>query len=267
MNQLTKIKALNAMLLEEMPEYRIQACRIEADNYKEQRLLLRSLMNVRGPLPVSQYFLDLQDDFLTCEAEEKGIVSVQEIPVSPADHHLCLWQGDITRLNADAIVNAANAAMLGCFLPCHRCIDNAIHSSAGVQLRDVCYQMIRQQGHEEATGSAKITKGYNLPAKYVIHTVGPVIYDEPTKFDRIMLASCYTSCLRTAEEKQLKSIAFCCISTGEFCFPHELAAKIAVHTVRTYLSQNPDTSLEKIIFNVFKDEDKEIYEKLLKGRE
>lgn len=265
MNQLEKVKKLNRMLLEEMPEYRLQANRLDADDYKEQRMLLRSLMNLRNPMPVSQYFLDLQDEFLKAEAEEKGIVDVKQIPGSQKDDRLCLWQGDITKLNADAIVNAANAALLGCFIPCHRCIDNAIHSAAGVQLRDVCFQMMQEQGHEEATGSAKITKGYNLPAKYVIHTVGPIIYDEVTAEDKIMLASCYASCLQVAAEKNLESIAFCCISTGEFHFPNDLAAEIAVDTVQTYLKQNPDTSLKKIIFNVFKDLDKEIYEEILKG--
>jgi len=264
MNQFEKIKALNQMLLEEMPEYRIQARQIPSDDYKQQRLLLRSLMNLRNPMPVSQYFLDLQDEFLQSEAEEKGIVHVDEIPGSLMDRRLCVWQGDITRLDADAIVNAANAALLGCFIPCHKCIDNAIHSAAGVQLRDVCFQMMSRQGHEEATGSAKITKGYNLPAKFVIHTVGPIIYDEVTAEDKLMLASCYTSCLQVASEKQLESIAFCCISTGEFHFPNELAAEIAVDTVRTYLHQNADTSLKKIIFNVFKGVDKYIYETILK---
>lgn len=265
MNKLEQIKKLNHMLLAEMPEYRLQANRLNAYDYKEQRMLLRSLMNLRNPMPVSQYFLDLQDEFLQKEAEEKGIVHVSELPVTAQDNRLCIWQGDITRLDADAIVNAANAALLGCFIPCHRCIDNAIHSSAGVQLRDVCFQMMQEQGHEEATGSAKITKGYNLPAKYVIHTVGPIIYDEVTAEDKIMLASCYASCLQVASEKNLESIAFCCISTGEFHFPNELASEIAVDTVQAYLNQNPDTSLKKVIFNVFKDLDREIYENLLEG--
>ncbi len=265
MNQLEKVKKLNHMLLAEMPEYRLQANRLHADDYKEQRMLLRSLMNLRNPMPVSQYFLDLQDEFLQSEHEEKGIVHVSELSAVPADERLFIWQGDVTRLDADAIVNAANAALLGCFIPCHKCIDNAIHSAAGVQLRDVCFQMMQEQGHEEATGSAKITKGYNLPAKYVIHTVGPIIYDEVTAEDKLLLASCYASCLQVAAEKNLESIAFCCISTGEFHFPNELAAEIAVDTVQAYLKQNPDTSLKKVIFNVFKDLDREIYENLLEG--
>ncbi|MBR7085268.1 MAG: macro domain-containing protein, partial [Oscillospiraceae bacterium] len=171
-----------------MPEYRLQANRLNPDDYKEQRMLLRSLMNLRNPMPVSQYFLDLQDEFLQAENIEKGIVHVEDIPSSSADNRLAIWQGDITKLDADAIVNAANAALLGCFIPCHKCIDNAIHSAAGVQLRDVCFQMMREQGHEEPTGSAKITKGYNLPAKYVIHTVGPIIYDEVSAENKLLLA-------------------------------------------------------------------------------
>ena len=265
MNQFEKIKALNEMLIQEMPEYKVLSARTDENDYKQQRLLLRSLMNLRNPMPVPRDFLDLQDDFLSAETEEKGIVHVDNIPVSGLDKRLCVWQGDITRLDADAIVNAANAALLGCFIPCHKCIDNAIHSAAGVQLRDICFQLISGQGHEEATGSAKITRGYNLPAKYVLHTVGPIIYDEVTKEDRILLASCYTSCLQVAAEKHLESVAFCCISTGEFHFPNQLAAEIAVDTVQTYLNQNPDTSLKRIIFNVFKDTDREIYETLLKG--
>ncbi len=265
MNQLEQVKQLNRLLLAEMPEYRLQANRIDTGDYKEQRMLLRSLMNLRNPMPAFPEFLDLQDAFLQEEAEEKGIVHTADIAGSPLDERLCIWQGDITRLDADAIVNAANAALLGCFIPCHKCIDNAIHSAAGVQLRDVCFQIMQKQGYQEPTGSAKITKGYNLPAKYVIHTVGPVVYDEVSAEEKLMLASCYVSCLQVAAEKNLESIAFCCISTGEFHFPNDLAAEIAVDTVRTYLKQNPDTSLKKIIFNVFKDSDREIYEEILEG--
>lgn len=261
MTQFEKIKKLNGILLQEMPEYLVQAMQIDADDYKQQRLFLRSLMNLREPVSISEEFLSLQDDFLTQEAEEKGIVYVQEL--APIDEKIYLWQGDITRLDADAIVNAANSTMLGCFLPCHRCIDNAIHSAAGLQLRDVCFQTMLEQGHEEPVGSAKITKAYNLPSKYVIHTVGPVVCDEVTEQDKLMLISCYMSCLQVASEKCLESIAFCCISTGELCFPRQLACEIAIHTVRTYLHQHPETSLKQIIFNVFKEEDAEIYREVL----
>jgi O-acetyl-ADP-ribose deacetylase (regulator of RNase III) len=174
---------------------------------------------------------------------------------------ISIWQGDITRLQADAIVNAANSQMLGCFAPCHSCIDNAIHSAAGIQLRDECYRIMKAQGHEEPTGSAKITNGYNLPAKYVIHTVGPIVYGKLTKKEEKQLESCYKSCLHLAEKKGLGSIAFCCISTGEFHFPNDRAAEIAVKTVEEMLPNCKH--IKKIVFNVFKDADYQIYKKLL----
>lgn len=152
--------------------------------------------------------------------------------------------------------------MLGCFVPCHACIDNAIHSAAGLQLRQECAEIMRQQGHEESTGQAKITSGYNLPSKHVIHTVGPIIYGSLTRKDEELLASCYRSCLACADENGLTSIAFCCISTGEFHFPNARAAEIAVQTVKEYLNAN-NTSVKKVIFNVFKDLDKEIYQRLM----
>ncbi len=265
MNQFEKVKELNSLLIDEMPECKIMYLKTNPADYQQQRILLRSLMNLRTPMPASQYFLDLQDDFLKSEILENGIIHVKDLPPVPADERISLWQGDITKLDADAIVNAANSALLGCFIPCHKCIDNAIHSAAGVQLRNVCHDIIHKQGHEEPVGSAQMTKGYNLPSKYVIHTVGPTIYDEVSADDKLMLASCYASCLQVASEKKLESIAFCCISTGEFHFPNALAAEIAVDTVQTYLNQNPDTPLKKIIFNVFKDLDREIYENLLEG--
>ena len=170
-------------------------------------------------------------------------------------------QGDITRLRVDAIVNAANAQMLGCFHPLHRCIDNAIHSAAGVQLREECHRLMLQQGHPEPTGRAKITKAYNLPCKYVIHTVGPIIPNGiPTAFQKEQLASCYHNIMACADENGLESVAFCCISTGEFRFPNQLAAEIAVQTVKDYLTEHPDCSVKQVVFNVFKDEDKRIYE-------
>ena len=172
---------------------------------------------------------------------------------------MSLWRGDITRLSVDAIVNAANSQLLGCFVPCHGCIDNVIHSAAGVELRNECAQIMERQGHEEPTGKAKITKGYNLPAKHVIHTVGPIVGMEVTEKQKEELKSCYVSCLKLAEKNGLKSIAFCCISTGEFHFPNKLAAQIAVETVDRYLS---GSKLERVIFNVFKEEDEYIYRKL-----
>ena len=222
-----------------------------------KRDLFRALRNVRWPKPISDEFLRLQDEELQEQLNEKGIVELPDVPMQ-------IWQGDITRLKVDAIVNAANSQMLGCFHPLHKCIDNAIHSAAGVQLREECHKLMLQQGHEEPTGQAKITKAYNLPCKYVIHTVGPIIPNGiPTDFQKEQLASCYRNIMACADENGLESVAFCCISTGEFRFPNELAAEIAVKTVSDYLSTHPNTSLKHIVFNVFKDVDKEIYQRLL----
>ena len=241
-------------LLKEDPQY--SEMQIPSD-LQGKRDLFRALRNVRWPKPVSEEFLRLQDEELQEQLKEKGIEELPDVPMQ-------IWQGDITRLKVDAIVNAANSQMLGCFHPLHRCIDNAIHSAAGVQLREECHQLMLQQGHEELTGQAKITKAYNLPCKYVIHTVGPIIPNGiPTEFQKEQLASCYRNIMACADENGLESIAFCCISTGEFRFPNELAAEIAVKTVSDYLSTHPNTSLKYIVFNVFKDVDKEIYQRLL----
>lgn len=222
-------------------------------------------MNRRPPVPLSGSLLKAQDEELQKQLAEKGIVELNLAIVSPADNRLLLWQGDITRLNADAIVNAANSQMLGCFIPLHSCIDNAIHSASGIQLRLECDDLMKIQGHPEPTGSAKITHGYNLPSKYVIHTVGPIIKNGTmTPEDEYQLASCYQSCLQLANENKLKSIAFCCISTGEYRFPNQLAAEIAVRTVREYFTLSPDTGIEAVVFNVYKDIDFSIYSKLLK---
>ena len=227
------------------------------DDLQSKRDLFRALRNVRWPKPISEEFLRLQDEELQTQLQEKGVVELPDLPMH-------IWQGDITRLKVDAIVNAANSQMLGCFHPLHRCIDNAIHSAAGVQLREECHQLMLQQGHEEPTGQAKITKAYNLPCKHVIHTVGPIIPNGlPTDFQKEQLASCYRNIMACADENGLESIAFCCISTGEFRFPNELAAKIAVKTVNDYLSTHPNTSLKRIVFNVFKDVDKDIYQRIL----
>ena len=227
------------------------------DDLQSKRDLFRALRNVRWPKPISEEFLRLQDKELQSQLQEKGVVELPDLPMH-------IWQGDITRLKVDAIVNAANSQMLGCFHPLHRCIDNAIHSAAGVQLREECHQLMLQQGHEEPTGQAKITKAYNLPCKHVIHTVGPIIPNGlPTDFQKEQLASCYRNIMACADENELESVAFCCISTGEFRFPNELAAEIAVKTVLDYLSTHPNTSLKHIVFNVFKDIDKDIYQRLL----
>ena len=201
MKRSEQIHYLNEALLEEMPQYRREAGRLPQDA-ESQRYFLRCLMNVREPRALSPRFLQAQDELLQAEREEKGIVHVADLPAVPGDERIVLWQGDITRLDADAIVNAANAQLLGCFRPGHNCIDNVIHSAAGLQLREECASIMRAQGHEEPTGQAKITKGYNLPAKHVLHTVGPIIEGPLTEKDRELLASCYRSCLKLAEETE-----------------------------------------------------------------
>ena len=260
MDRAEQLQFLCDSLLEEMPQYRQEARRLSGTE-ADRRMLLRCLMNVREPGALPESFLRAQDALLSAEREEKGIVSVSALPGIPGDPRLALWQGDITRLDADAIVNAANARMLGCFRAGHNCIDNVIHSAAGLQLREECAVLMRAQGHEEPAGQAKITGGYNLPAKYVLHTVGPIISGPLTEQDRTLLASCYRSCLTLAAEKGLKSVAFCCISTGVFRFPKEEAARIAIRTVRDFLRQ--DSSLERIVFCVHGGENIRIYQKLL----
>ncbi len=224
-----------------------------------QKRLLRSLMNIRPPRPVPEEFLTVQDAYLQQELAEKGTVSLADL--SPIQPGICLWQGDITRLAVDAVVNAANSAMLGCFIPCHGCIDNAIHSAAGVQLRLECARLMEGQQEPEPTGGARITKAWNLPCRHVLHTVGPIVRGPLTGRDCSLLEDCYRSCLALASEHRLKSVAFCCISTGEFHFPAEEAARIAVRTVRSFLEE--DGKGMEVIFNVFKDRDREIYRELL----
>lgn len=244
-------------LLAERPEYRNMAI---PQDLQEQKGLLRGLMNIRMPGPSEEEFLDIQDAYLQEETCRKKVVKVSEL--TPVQEGIYLWQGDITALDCDAIVNAANSGMTGCYVPNHRCIDNCIHTYAGVQLRAECARIMRAQGHEEPTGKAKITGAYNLPCKYILHTVGPIITGPLTKRDCDLLASCYGSCLALADEYGLKSIAFCCISTGEFHFPNDKAAEIAVNTVTSYREKTG--SKMEVIFNVFKDLDKEIYQDLLR---
>lgn len=225
-----------------------------------RKQLLRALMNIRMPKPVSKEFLTVQDAYLQQESRQKGIVTLSDL--EPMAEGIYLWQGDITRLRVDAIVNAANSALLGCFVPCHGCIDNAIHSAAGVQLRLECARIMNRQKTQEPTGKAKLTKAYNLPSRYVLHTVGPIIYEKVTEDDCALLADCYRSCLELAAAHQLKSIAFCCISTGEFRFPNQKAAEIAIETVQKV--QQERHSRMEVVFNVFKDEDAQIYKRLLR---
>ena len=245
-------------LLKEDPQYQDMEI---PNNPDEQKNLLRALMNVRPARKISKEFLNIQNQYLCEERDERGIVDATTLPTVPTDSRIILWQGDITTLRVDAIVNAANSGMCGCFSPLHGCIDNIVHSRSGIQLRLTCAEMMRKQGHEEPTGKAKITPAFNLPCRYVLHTVGPIITGRVTARDRQLLASCYHSCLSLAVEKGLESVAFCCISTGEFHYPNEAAAEVAVATVREFL-QTP-TSIKKVIFNVFKDLDKEIYTRLL----
>lgn len=239
--------------------YQEKNCYTPTDS-DSKRKQLRSLMNLRMPRPIPRSFLDMQDDYLQQELKEEKIVTLDEL--DKIDDNTYLYQGDITLLSVDAIVNAANSALLGCFLPCHNCIDNIIHSKAGIELRLECDRIMKEQGYPEPTGRAKITKSYNLPSKYIIHTVGPIIESYPSENDKELLASCYRSSLELASLYNLKSIAFCCISTGVFSFPNEPAARIAIKTVNDYL--NDTKSDIKVVFNVFKDIDKEIYERLLK---
>ena len=256
MNQNERRLFLIRSLLNERLEYR--DWRIPQD-VSDQKLLLRGLLNVRPAQVCNPEFLRVQDAYLRQATAEKGITDCSAL--SPVQPGLYLWQGDITTLKCDAIVNAANSGMTGCYIPNHRCIDNAIHTFAGVELRLTCEQLMEQQGYPEPTGQAKITPAFNLPCRYVLHTVGPIISGRVTKEDKELLASCYRSCLELAAENDLESVAFCCISTGEFHFPNDLAAEIAVRTVKEYLKKQ--TSVKKVIFNVFKDLDKAIYEKLL----
>lgn len=257
MTQEERLDYLIKTLATEQPRY--AGLELPADR-GEKRALLRALFNLRPPLPADERLLSVQDEYLAEELRARGTTLAAEL--APLSGDICLWQGDITTLAADAVVNAANSAMLGCFVPCHRCIDNAIHTYAGIQLRLACHELMERQGHEEPTGGAKITPAFNLPSRYVIHTVGPIVYASLTRRERDELASCYRSCLKLAKENGLKSIAFCCISTGEFRFPNAAAAQIAVDTVREFLKEEGVGM--RVIFNVFKDIDREIYAGLLR---
>ena len=254
-SEYNRLQWLCRYLLDENPRYR----QIPVPDSLQERLdLFRALMNVRPPTPASEEFLRVQDEQLQVQLAEKGVVEILRI----AQNDIVEWQGDITRLKVDAIVNAANSQMLGCFVPLHRCIDNAIHSAAGVQLRLSCEEMMK--GSDEPTGSARITPGFNLPAKYVIHTVGPIVTTPlPLRQQEAQLASCYTSCLDLAHKYGLASIAFCCISTGEFRFPNDRACEIAVSTVRSWMASHPESSVKTVIFNTFKDIDHELYQNAL----
>ena len=256
MNQAEKREYLIKRLLDE--DRRYGGVEVPAGAV-EQKRMLRSLMNLRRPKAMDAEFLTVQDEYLRQEIETAGVTDLADL--EPVCGDLYLWQGDITRLRCGAIVNAANSGMTGCYVPCHACIDNCIHTYAGVQLRLKCAEIMERQGFEEPTGRAKITRAYNLPCDYVLHTVGPIVEGSVTAEDERLLASCYRSCLELAEENLVTSIAFCCISTGVFRFPNQRAAEIAVETVKRYKAETQ--SEMKVIFNVFKDLDREIYRRLL----
>lgn len=262
-----KLKFLIQCLEDESPEYKNYK---PSGNSKDDFNLFRALCNVREPKVNAKTMHTLSKDFYKVEGEvlksitqENGITDCEKIPSSKLDSRLCVWQGDITTLKVDAIVNAANSQMLGCFSPLHACIDNCIHTMAGVELREKCFEIMKEQGSEEKTGGAKITPAYNLPSKFVIHTVGPIVYGILTERDKILLSSCYKSILNLASKNNLESLAFCCISTGVFHFPQDKAAEIAVKTTQNWLNENANSSIKKVIFNVFLDDDLEIYKKIL----
>ena len=266
------------ILLEKLKEDSTEYKKLETNGYslEEKKNAIRSLMNIRMPKELSDELLNLQNEYLKEELSAKGVVSLSDIPTIkeqfngkfPHADKISLWQGDITRLKVGAIVNAANSQMLGCFVPCHRCIDNAIHSFAGMQLREECNTIMSQRrikyggSYEEPTGTATLTLGYNLPCDYVIHTVGPIVYNGLNDSLCQDLKNCYENVLKCCLEHDIKSVAFCCISTGEFHFPNDRAAEIAVETVTGFLEKHANC-MERIIFNVFKDSDKYIYENAL----
>lgn len=265
--------------LKKMKEDSVEYRELDTGGYglEEKKNVIRSLMNIRMPGGMTRELLDLQDEYLQEEKKRKGVITLADIPTirkqfhskSPCAEKISLWQGDITRLEVGAIVNAANSQMLGCFVPCHRCIDNAIHSAAGMQLREECSHIMKRRrlkygrNYEEPTGTATLTKGYNLPCEYVIHTVGPIVYDQLSEKLCRELQACYENVLKCCMEHEIKSVAFCCISTGEFHFPNDKAAEIAWKSVKDFLEKY-DNHMERIIFNVFKDNDRNIYEKILK---
>ncbi len=264
-------------LLRKFKEDSVQYKDVEVEGgYEKKRMALRSLMNIRMPKRMAEDVMEVQDEFLKLEAKEKGIVTLRDIPTvreqygssHPCGDRISIWQGDITRLSVGAIVNAANSQMLGCFVPCHRCIDNAIHSAAGIDLRVECSRKMSRKRlefgarYEEPTGQAMLTGGYNLPAEYVIHTVGPIVGYRLTEELRQDLRNCYENVLKCCVENKIRSVAFCCISTGEFHFPNDEAARIVVETVASVLDGQRN-EIDRVIFNVFKDLDKKYYEELL----
>jgi O-acetyl-ADP-ribose deacetylase (regulator of RNase III) len=272
MKEMTQNELLD-LLVEEFKEDSVQYRNLETPRETEgKKRILRSLMNIRMPKMMPASVLQIQDEYLQSRIRENGIVTLNEIPTiaDQGSRHdfaerLSIWQGDITRLAVDAIVNAANSQMLGCFIPMHTCIDNCIHTFAGIQLRAECDRQMRKlraeygPDYEQPTAVPMLTDGYNLPAKKVVHIVGPIVQGRLTKDLEQDLADCYKNTLDLCLENELKSVAFCCISTGVFHFPNKRAAEIAVKTVTDWMEQHPK-ALERVVFNVFKDEDKAYYE-------
>ena len=256
-------------------DFLVEAFKADSEQYRNlqtprdtegKRRILRSLMNIRMPKRMDDSVLSVQDEYLKARIRENGIVELSDIPV--IRDGLSIWQGDITRLAVDAIVNAANSQMLGCFVPMHTCIDNCIHTFAGVQLRAECSRqmtMLRERygmDYEQPTAVPMLTDAYNLPAKKIVHIVGPIVDYRLTPKLEDDLAACYRNTLNLCEQNNLRSIAFCCISTGVFRFPNQRAAEIAVEAVTEWMKEHPN-AVDRVIFNVFKDEDKQIYEKLV----
>lgn len=258
MSQENRRRYLINYLKSERPEY---AGIVVPDDPHQQESALRALLNVRTPRQTTPDFLAVQDAYLQERARQRGIVDLDQLHPSSVDPELYLWQGDITRMATDAIVNSANDQMMGCYEPLHACVDNAVHTFAGIQLREVCFAFMQEQGHAEPAGHAKITYGFNLPARYIIHTVGPNVSGSPSKADADALASCYQSCLALSQAHDLESITFCCISTGESHFPATEAARIAVSAVQDFKKSNH--SRIRVVFDVFSDEQYGIYQQLL----
>ncbi|MCH3950935.1 MAG: protein-ADP-ribose hydrolase [Acidaminococcus sp.] len=265
----TKIEQVTYLIRElqkEIPEYSELSVPKDPD---EAFKLFRALCNVRMPRKVSDKFLAVQDAYLRTLTSEKGITDSADLQPSTVDSRLYVWQGDITTLRCDAIVNAANSQMLGCFRPLHNCIDNMIHTMAGVELRIECDRQMdalrKKYGkdYEQPVSVPMVTPGYNLPAKYVIHVVGPIVMGSLQESHKQKLADCYTHCLEAADAHGCESIAFCCISTGVFMFSADAAAGIAVKTVKEYLNAHPDSKIKRVVFNVFKDRDFALYKNLL----
>lgn len=264
-----KLDFLIDYLLNENTEIKVNSIH---KNELEKKRLYRSLCNIREAKPISNEYLEKENEFLQEELKKKAITNVQNIQtISEAikesnlknKDKICLWQGDITTLQIDSIVNAANSQGLGCFIPCHKCIDNQINTFAGISLRLECNGIMKEKNYFLETGKTFITNGYNLPAKYVIHTVGPIIYDKVTDKEIKELRECYMNSLQIAKENKIRTIAFPCISTGEFRFPKEQASRIAIETVDRFLDENRE-HFDKVVFNVYGEEDYKIYERNIK---